>query len=211
MCEYNLNGQPPLSPKEEQKLFLKHSKKINALQTYNEATFIIESILYDNNLFTEKPKLLFNVEDLLCKFDALLQYSMMQCAIWGNENGNYNLYYIKNLPKRYGFCEYLNKCGYYDVNWSDILNTSYTALVQFPSTYLNDMSKLSDEFVSIIKYTELKRDYTQHFNILKRRILNIMQTISTKKVSQIKNYKSICLVLQTVTDLRKILVHDNSF
>ena len=182
-------------------------RKLTARKNYCEATFLFQSIMYENNLYADKPAIVFDVSDLTCKFDALLHYSMLQCALWDRVDGNRSLFYVKDLSKRDEVYKFLDDEKYLDIDMSDILYTRRPIISGIIEMYIDDMTVLSDKFVEEFKNAELTKDYTKRLSMIKDCVLKIMQTLSAKDVTTLENYGFNCLILKTLDDLNSTLTH----
>ena len=182
-------------------------RKLTARKNYCEATFLLQSIMYENNLSAEKPTYIFDVSKMLIDFDALLHYSMLQCGLWDRVDGDRSLFYVKDLSKRDEVYKFLDDEKYHNIDMSDILYTQRPMISSIIEIYIDDMTILSDKFVKEFKDAKLTKDYTKRLSMIKDCILKIMQTLSTKDVTTLENYEFNCLILKTLDDLNSALAH----
>lgn len=120
-----------------------------AVNAYNDSTALLESIFTTFKKIQNDAGGDFDVRVAMNRYDALLQYSMMQVALKDGTLCEEEVKFIMSLTKYCDLCDYLNQRDFEGVNWQVLYNTDENVIANVLKQYEADMLELNKEFISI--------------------------------------------------------------
>ena len=167
--------------------------KSKALAAYEDAINLLGNVFAAHQKYFD-PK--FDPNAGICRFDVLLQYSMMQVALYDNQLDNEELKLISELSKFANFCDYLTAKGYKDITWENLLNASPDQLKKVIAEYATDMVDLNQEFVYVFTNADIIVKEADLLKQLTNDVLFILHSVavSDEKYAEDEVYKADCLI-----------------
>ncbi len=171
--------------------------RTKALSAYDDAIKMLEAVFQAHQKYFDQK---FEPKAGLVRFDVLLQYSMMQVALFDNQLDVEELKLISNLAKYANFCDYLIAKGYKNVSWDNLLRCNPQELKKIIQQYASDMVSLNQEFVYIfsaidvaVKESDLLKQFTND-------ILFILHSVavSDERYAEDEVYKADCLIFSAI-------------
>ena len=168
-----------------------------ALGAYEDAISLLDNVFKAHQKYID-PK--FDPKAGLCRFDVLLQYSMMQVALYDNQLDREELKLISELSKFANFCDYLTAKGYKDVTWQNLLNANADQLKQIIAEYAKDMVDLNQEFVYVFTVVDIQVTEADLLKQLTNDILFMLHSVavSDEKYAEDEVYKADCLIFRAL-------------
>ena len=171
--------------------------RTKALGAYEDALKLLSGVFQAHKEYID-PK--FEPEAGLVRFDVLLQYSMMQVALFDNQLDAEELKLISELSKFANFCDYLTAKGYKDVTWEVLLNADANQLKDIIKQYEGDMVQLNQEFVVVFTQADIIIKEADLLQLLTNDVLFMLHSvaISDEKYAEDEVYKADCLIFKAL-------------
>ena len=168
-----------------------------ALGAYEDAIKLLGAVFEAHKKYVDQK---FEPEAGLCRFDVLLQYSMMQVALYDNQLDAEEIKLIKDLSKFANFCDYLTAKGYKDVTWEHLLNANVDQLKEIIKQYCSDMVNLNQEFVYVFTNADIMVKEADLLKQLTNDVLFILHSVavSDERYAEDEVYKADCLIFKAL-------------
>ncbi len=168
-----------------------------AFEAYKDALNLLSAVFDAHKKFIDEKH---DPEAAIARFDVLLQYSMMQVALYDNRLEVEEVKFISELSHFANFCDYLKSKGYKDVTWEMIANAKEEQLKQILANYQGDMVNLNQEFVYAFTQADILVTDQDLLQELTNDVLYIMHSvaISDEKYDEAEVYKADCLIFHAL-------------
>lgn len=175
-----------------------------AREAYAKTMTMLEKVFKVGESSLKSQGINFNAQVTLNRFDALLQFSMLQVALHDGYMHIDELKFISSLSHYCDFCDYLNQSGYHDVTWQTIWNTPESELQSVLKRFENNMRELNKDFVitfSAIDSLITEFDFTSE---LAANIAVILAGVSVADNDLDAHEVRNCLIMFTLADIASI-------
>ncbi len=152
--------------------------KALATAAYNKATALIETVFETFESYCQSIGESFDVRASMNRFDALLQFSLIEMAIADKDFDLEEVKFIRDLSRYCDFCEYLNQTGGSSISWNDLYNAKISTLNKLLETCKTEMAKLNQEFVSLFTIVDKAITELDLISMLKDAIFNIFTALA---------------------------------
>ena len=171
--------------------------KAKALSAYDDAINLLEQVFQAQKKYFDSK---YDPQAGLVRFDVLLQYSMMQVALFDNQLDVEELRLISQLAKYANFCDYLVAKGYKNVSWDNLLRCNPQELKKIIQQYASDMVSLNQEFVFIFSNIDVAAKENDLLKQFTDDILFVLHSVavSDERYAEDEVYKADCLIFSAI-------------
>lgn len=173
---------------------------------YNNCYDMIEGMSFDTKRYLDSQGTTdYNPEEILIKFDIILQYSLLQIATADYEIDRNELIFIRDLTEKGDLVNYLNSLGGTPISWDTIYHADVLEIRKFLESLKKRIADLSQEFIFVFTTCDLDTPQHDYLSDLTADVLCIIDGLASMdgKIERSEEMAD-CFVLHVLKVIEKL-------